>query len=149
MGVINKDNFNNIKIAQALAPVAITGDTTSSAIDTLGYASCSCFVMFGADATPPDAATNLWDCYLTECDTSGGSYTTVDAADVIGSTTNAFGKVNSGTEDELTYGLGYKGSKRYLKIVINETGAVSTIASAFAVLGHPATAPVDNTVQGS
>ena len=146
------DNFSDTQIAQMLAPQAITGDTTTAAAALTGFDSATFNVAFGADATPPDAATNLWNCYLTECDTVGGSYTTVADADCIDGTTapvNAFGKVNSGSEDELTYSLGYKGTKPFVKIEINETGAVSTIAYAWANLGHPHKAPVSNTVQGS
>lgn len=148
MGVINQDNFSTHKVVGLTAPVAITGDTTSGACDLQGFASATFYVYFGADTTPPDGS-NYWACKLTECDTSGGSYTDVAAADVIGSTANAFGVVNSGSEDEAVYALGYKGSKRYVKVVVDETGTVSTTVAVFAVLGDPAITPAGNTVQGS
>jgi len=146
---MNKDNFNTTKVVLMTAPVAVTGDTTSGACALAGYESASFFVAFGADATPPDAPTNYWHCKLTECATVAGSYTDVAAGDIIGHTANTFGLVNSATDDEKVYGLGYKGRMPFVKVELIEEGAVSSIACVFAVLGHPADAPVGNVVQAS
>ncbi len=146
MGVINKDIFNNIKVVSMTTPVATSADAESGACALAGYASAAFYVYMGADATPPDTATNLWSFRLLECATVGGSYTAVADADVIGATTNSFGIVNDAAEDNAVYGLGYKGSQPFVKVDIIETGAVSTILGVFAVLGHPSIAPTGQVV---
>ena len=142
------DNFSTHKVVLAEVPAAITGTATSDTIDLLGFNSVTCYVAFGADTTPPDGS-NYWTCTIHESDAASSGFAAAAAGDVIGNTANAFGVVNSGDDDNAIYALGYKGTKRYLRIVVTETGAVSTTICAFAVLGNASDGPVSNTVQGS
>ena len=116
-----RDVFNRVKIEQLLAPVVCTTTQTSSACGTAGYEGAMFSVLFGTSADTLCAAC-AWDCKLTECATSGGLYTDVAAADVIGAASDAFGSVNDASEDDAIYSLGYKGTKAYVKVVVTVTG---------------------------
>lgn len=120
-----KDVFNEVKIEQLLAPVVRTATTTSSACGLAGYEGAMFSVLFGVSADTLSASVT-WDCKLTECATSGGSYTDVAAADVIGHTSNAFGAIDDMSEDAAVYSLGYKGTKAYVKVVVTATGSHSS-----------------------
>lgn len=96
-----------------MARTTIIGDadaavgTAATAIDTNGYG----IITFVINA----AATGTFA--LTECDTSGGTYTAVDSADSIIPTISAAG----------AYLAGYIGNKRYLKYTLSGTDNTAVI----------------------
>lgn len=124
-----KDLHNNIFGFVALAPVAIATDTTTVGleIDLQGYHSIEFLVSTGV-VTDGD-----YSLILTESDTSGGSFTAVADADLIG-TEPAW---TADTDDSKIGRVGYKGSKRYLKATIlsanTSTGALVNVT---AIAGH-------------
>jgi hypothetical protein len=124
-----RDLYNNVKVVQALAPAVINADTTSSAIDLQGYESTTILVDVGNSADTL-SGTNKIELELTECDTSGGSYTQVAAANlqgaVTGSNTGCFGLIDDPAEDTTVFKAGYIGSKQFLKVVVNFSGTHST-----------------------
>lgn len=111
-----KDVYNNISVVQALAPIAIAADSIGSSIDLAGYDSA--MIVWGVGVVTD----GIYAIEIQECDTSGGSFTAVAAADLIG--TEKTGVTT--TNDNAVYVVGYKGSKRYIRYVITETGAGST-----------------------
>lgn len=147
-------NFDKIKVDLLHPPAALSADLVCTACDLLGFNSASFFVLYGADATPPDGTTNYWHCKLTECDEVGGTYTDVADADTVPLTgvtpDNAFGFCQSASEDNSIYGIGYIGSKRFIKVEVIEEGTVSLAGVAvIAVKAHAADVPVANVQQGS
>ncbi len=113
--VYNKDMKHKVVFAHSIKPAVIKSTATGDAVDCYGYESVTVIVYSG---TVTDG-THTWK--LTECDTSGGSYTDVDAADLLGS----FAVVDS-SHDETFTKVGYIGQKRYIKVVNTVTGSPST-----------------------
>lgn len=102
----SRDGKNNMKVVKTILPQAVTGDVTGSAVDTLGYEKVT--LAFSA------AAVTAGTVKITECATSGGTYTDAAAADVIG--TQGAAIVAS---DIVT--LGYIGGLRYIKAVFTHS----------------------------
>ncbi len=84
-----------------------TGTNAGTAIDMAGYHGLSINLIIGAWTNGTHAFK------LTECDTSNGSFTDVAAGNVIG----YFTSVTDATKDGTVQSVGYRGNKRYVKIV--------------------------------
>lgn len=137
-----KDLKNNIKITSALKVTTLSGVTPGvpSIVDCLGFDSVTLVVATGniSDAGTVDGIG--WE--LTECDTSNGTYTPVGANDLIGEMSDL--AILSDTDDDKIIGkIGYRGTKRYLKLT--PTGSTGTNATVYAhaILGHPHLAPTE------
>lgn len=132
-----KDMHKNIKIVHAITPQAvgtsgIAGGKLSSAIDRRGYESAEFVFSYGTTATVADTLTPV----IYEANATGDTFTSVADADLIGSEA-AVTLTAAGSKS-----IGYRGTKRYLKIRLYGTGHATGIVSAAAVLGDPAMAPV-------
>ena len=136
-----KDLFNNITVARAIAPVSVSDNTAQvgQIIDRQGYNSLTFAIALGsladADATfavlveHGDAA-NLSDAAA------------VSASDLLG--TAAFAGFTF-ADDNATRKVGYKGSKRYVRLTITPSNnASAALFGAVALLGHPQSAPTSN-----
>ena len=135
-----RGNVDKLHLARAISPVSVADTTaqTSEYVDVKGYNKCTFAIAIGsvADADATFAVT------MTECDTSGGSYTAVAAADISGTLTLAGFQFD---DDNEVRKVGYKGSKRYVKLVITPSAnASAALMSAVAVLEEPALAPTAN-----
>lgn len=131
-----RDMHNNISILHAISPAAvgttgIAGGKLSGALDRRGFESVEFIYSSGASASVADTITPV----VYEGDTTNGSFTSVAAADLVG------------TEAPLTLSaaksgkVGYVGSKRYLKLRLYGTGTATAVVAAVAVLGNPAIRP--------
>jgi hypothetical protein len=136
-----RDLVNNIYPKRAISPVSVSDNTAqvSQIIDRAGFHSLTFLIALGsiadADATfavtvdHGDAA-NLSDA------------ASVAAADLIGTTTLAGFQFDS---DDGCRKLGYKGTKRYVRLTITPSAnASAALMSAIALLGHPAAGPTAN-----
>jgi len=125
-----KDQHNKLNAVVALAPIAVTATNTSAAIDLQGYNSCevfiSCGVITGSAVFVPS---------MTECATSGGTYTAVAAADLINTPDTA---LTAGACSK----IGYRGNKRYVKVVNTLSSGTSAILSVLVLRGDAANLPV-------
>jgi len=131
-----RDLHNNIHVTNALNPQAIGSNTTvaGAIIDTQGYSSLEFAIVSGTltdgSYTPSmlegDAA-NLSDS------------ATVAAGDLLGTIAGATFAL---TDDNVTKKLGYRGTKRYVKLSIT-SAAVTTggTIGAVAIQGHPRNGP--------
>lgn len=99
----------NVKFVIGTNPADINGGGASltAAVDTLGFNSCICLVHVG------NIAADFTAMALTECDTSGGTYTAVSGADFAAALPLATGGDNTLRAIFLTLGTG---RKRYLKL---------------------------------
>lgn len=125
-----RDIAPNIAVVQAVAPAVLSATNTSAAIDLLGFDSAAVVINTGAIVSAGDFTAKL-----TECDTSGGTYTDVAAANLVGT-------FPASLEADSVVKVGYIGNKRYLKTVITKNGGTSIAAGAVIVKGHPANVPV-------
>lgn len=129
------DLKTNIDEKLALDNAAITTDTTTvgNEIDTQGFESVTFITQVGVvtDGTYTPA--------ITECDTSGGTFTAVSDTFLIGTEADA-----ALTASNTVSRIGYVGKKRYVKLSLVSSATKSGVAaaSAIAVLGSPRHAPV-------
>jgi hypothetical protein len=132
----SKDLHNNLKLTPAINPAAAitaNGTTTSATIDTQGFASLEFSCHSGAITDGTFTGT------VYEGDASNMSdEAAVDAADLLGSAP-AF----AASDDNVVKKVGYRGSKRYVRIKFVQAGATSGgFLAATAVQGHARNAPV-------
>jgi hypothetical protein len=133
-----RDLHNKVKVAPAIHPVTSVGNETITGpvVDLAGYKSAEFAIAYG---NKTDGAVAI---ELQECETSGGAYTAVADADLLG-TEAAAGVADGVAGANTTKKLGYRGSKQFLKLVATvSSNAGSCPLAAVAVLGHPNHAPV-------
>ena len=124
------DLANNIAVVQAVAPAVLSATNTSSAIDLNGFESATVVINTGAIVSSGDFTAKL-----TECETSGGTYTDVAAADLIG-------EFPASLEADSVVKVGYTGNMRYLKTVITKNSGTSIAAGAVIIKGNAHERPV-------
>ena len=128
------DMRNNAEYALALS--ATLSDTTPAAggaIDMQGWEALTFTVSTG---TVTDAgATSGFAFEVQESDTADADYTAVADADLIG--TEAALTVTADTDDNKLIGsIGYRGSKRYVRVVATGTTGTNAVVSVSAEKGH-------------
>jgi hypothetical protein len=136
-----RDIYNNITVSQVANPAVVTANVTSSAIDLQGFNSA--VVLFAVGASGDTLSGSVyWTLKLTECDTSGGSYTDVALADLHNSAATVV--IDDAAEDETVVKFGYKGNKQFIKAVATKTGthSVGTPIGIVAVKSKAAELPV-------
>lgn len=128
-----KDLYHDISVLNALSPAQITATTNGNIIDLAGYQGCTFVITTGAIAGG-DADNNL-TAILQEGDESDLSDAAAVAADDYMGTLPVFndaaGQANS------QFAVGYKGTKRYVRLRFVETGVADAFLSAAAILSHP------------
>jgi len=137
---VNNDLMNNINVKRVISPVSVA-DTTAQVgqvVDGQGFGSVTYLIATGSIADVDATFTVL----LEECDTSGGTYTAVADADLLGTEVLAAFQFD---DDNECRKLGYIGSKRYTRMTITPVlNASAALLAAVAVLGNPAVAPTAN-----
>jgi len=135
---ISKDLHNNVKVVNVVTPATvgttgIAGGKLSAAIDRKGYGSIEFVYHSGASTSGADTILPI----VYEADATGDSFTSVAAADLLGTeatlTLSAAGQINK---------VGYKGVKRYVKLRLYGVGTATAVVAATAVLSTPEAAPV-------
>lgn len=139
-----RDLHNNIDVKPSIEPVAVgtTGTgKTGLAVDVRGYQQVE--VAFSYGAITATAAT--FTAEVLEGDTTGGAFTAVADANLLGTEAAAglaaAARVDGSTE-KVTKRIGYIGSKRYIKAKIVSTATAGTPVAANVILGKPDLAPV-------
>lgn len=125
-----KDIYSELGIVAAVVPATLTATNTSAAIDLQGFDGAMVIIQTGAIGGSGNFTPKL-----TECATSGGTYTDVAAADLNGSFTDPLAASS-------VYKIGYRGNKRYIKTVLTLNSGTSIVAGVVVVKGAPAIAPV-------
>lgn len=150
-----RDLHSNIKTVTHVAPVAITAaNTPSNGVDLKGFDSAEFLISLGVISNIAESPSPSWAFHLEESDSESSGFTAVtNENDVLvgsaksplttpNSSTGVFLTVDAADEDAATYRIGYRGNKRYVRVVAtpNETPG-STPYSVVVVLGHPHLAP--------
>lgn len=136
-----KDLHNKIHVVRAISPVVVTDNTAqvSQIIDRKGYRALEFVIALGT-LSDADATTVV---LVEEGDAANLSDAAAVAdADLIGTELLAAFQFD---DDNEVRKIGYKGSKRYVRLTItpsNNTGNIPV--SAVAILGHPAIGPTIN-----
>ena len=135
-----KDLMNSIDVKRVISPVSVADNTAQvgQVVDRRGASSVTYLIATGSIAD----ADATFAVLLEECDTSGGTYTAVADADMIG--TEALAGFQFDDDNECRK-LGYKGAKRYTKLTITPANnASAALVAAVCVLGHQMVAPTAN-----
>lgn len=136
-----RDIKTNLSVVRVIDPDTFTADKTCDAdIDLQGYEGCLVIVNVGASGDTL-SGTVYWSLELEESD-DDSTYTDVAAADMIGDNAGGSGQfalIDDPAEDDTVYSVGYIGSKRYLRVILNATGTHTngTPIGAVAVRGLP------------
>lgn len=124
------DLVHNILAAQALAPAVHTATKSDAAIiDLQGAGSATVIVNTGAIAGDGDFTASL--AHGDKADLSDSA--AVTDADLMGT-------LPASLDASKTYAVGYRGGKRYVRVVITKNGGTSIAAGAVVVKGHLALA---------
>lgn len=132
-----KDLHNNIKPVSVLHAVVVSATQTITDIDLADFSSAEILFDIGIDAGSGLGASHNLTFTLQHSD-DGTTYANVAEADVLGVTPSSgvILTIDSTDEDDTLYNFGYVGGKRYLQIVITETGTVSCPISISLVKGN-------------
>jgi len=136
---------SNMQQRRVIGPVAIGANATVTGkiIDRKGYGGVEFVAGYGAIVTTGTVVTLV----AFEGDVTG-TMTSVADADLIGTEALASrlgGATTSGTGSNVAKRLGYKGSKRYVRVDAVKTGTTSVgCVDVKAILFNPQVAPVDN-----
>jgi hypothetical protein len=131
------DISSQIKLQRAISPVVVTDNTAqvSTALDCAGFTGAVVAIATGT-LSDADATTVV---LLEESDASGSGYTAVADADLIGTELAA---APGFADDNECFKLGYKGTKRYLRLTVTPSGNTGNIPlSAVWILTSPRSVP--------
>lgn len=143
----NQDLHHNVEVRRVIAPVAIGANATKTGkiIDRQGYNGVEFIASYGAVVTTGTIVTLV----AFEGDVTG-TMTSVADADLLGTEALASLPVQatartSGVGKNVSKKLGYKGTKRYVRVDAVQTGTTSVgCVSVEAVLFNPAVMPTDS-----
>ena len=132
--------FDNVKIEQLLNPINAKTTRTSDPADTQGFYECLFVANIGFSLDSLNSS-RFWTIRLQESDNTTAFTDVADGDTAGGSATQV---INSAAFDEEAYIFAYRGSKRYVRIVIANTGShsVGTPMAINALLTQPAIGPV-------
>jgi len=142
----NNDMHSNVKQVLAIIPAAIGANATKTGpvIDRQGYGGVQFVIGYGSVTTTGTVVTAV----MKEGDATG-TMTSVADADMLGTETLASLLAatprTAGTTKEVFKRVGYKGTKRYVQLLLVQTGVTSVgCVAASAILFNPSLAPVSN-----
>lgn len=135
--------MNKTKVLATILPAAISGTTTGTTIDTLGFDGVGLVCTVGTITTADGSNYFVlsWE-HGDESDMSDAAAITTNRVAVQGTLTDM--KVAATTGDEVTYTWDYTGGKRYIRAKLTETGTAVGNFAAYVVLSSPGKAPVSN-----
>ena len=145
---MNSKIYSDVKYQQIIDPVTLTADANSASADLDGYGSACLLVNVGESGDTLSGSVYIE--LEVEESTDNATWTDVADADLVnyiaGTNDGTFALIDAAAEDDARFIVGYKGTKRYIRTVVNVTGThtAGTPISATAVLGSPRVAP-DNT----
>lgn len=126
-----RDHVHNIATVTAVEPAVLTATTTSAALDLLGFDSATVIVNSGAIVSAGDFTAKLQESDTT----TSGDFTDVAAAHLLGSLPASLAASSVAK-------IGYRGFKRYLRVVITKNSGTSIAAGAVLIKGNAADKPV-------
>lgn len=136
-----RDLHNNIDVREALETIVVNNDTEGKGvgIDLKGYNACEFAVAVGQSGDTLSGSV-LLALKLQHSDTDvDGDYADVAAADLLGGVSGAnFGTIDDPAEDGVVVQVGYVGSKRFVRLIVDTTGTHTngTPIGAVAILGR-------------
>jgi hypothetical protein len=153
-----KDQANSLKLVSVIAPQVITsggGDVTGADVDRTGFESVTFALQVGSEGETLSGSVKF-DLKVYESDSASpvSSGAVADAADIIvpddqsavlnASSSGIVATIDANAEAPATLKVGYKGGKKFVTILADQTGTMSTgtAVAVLAILGNPAAEPV-------
>lgn len=119
-----RDFENRFKVDQVVDPVVVSADADGASVDLLGYRHVAFLALVGESGDTLSGSVYLE--LEVEESSDDSSFTDVADADlqtyVAGNNDGCFGVIDAAAEDDAVYKTTYKGSKRYVRPVMNITG---------------------------
>lgn len=122
-----KDIHSGMSVAVAIGNATLTADNTPAAIDLLGYDAAEIILAIGVGGIT-FSGTNKIEFVLTHSD-DDSTYTAVETKHMLGVTVATGGIIKSliaAHAAAAAYRFGYKGNKRYLKLLADFSGTHGT-----------------------
>lgn len=148
----SRDNYHGQGFEQALETQTLTGDANGDTIDTQGFDSVALAVAVGQSGDTLSGSLKIeLEVEHADDDGTGSPDTWEDCADddllnfVSGTNNGTFAVIDDAAEDQQVYATGYKGDRRFVRVVANLTGTHTngTPVGAVAIKGHPHFSPVN------
>jgi len=127
---VNREERTSTKVVQLLEPANVTATGRSAYVDLQGWDAVDIILDYG-DVTAAAGANNLVPT-LQEADATpaaSGSYSAVASADLGGS----FTTLEDGVTADVDH-VAYRGSERYIHVLLTETGTAAAVVGVIAVL---------------
>lgn len=137
---MNHDLISNVASVMLSAPADhVYTDFYSDILDTKGFESAQLSALIGI-LTGVDGSNTLTITAEESDTTANGDFTTVAVGDLDG----AFTLIDAATEDVVLQSVGYKGTKRYIRLLFNfvGTGIGASLLAAIGLLSHARVLPV-------
>ena len=120
--------YSDNKISQLIDPATLTADTDSSSVDMKGYNEVMFIVNCGESGDTLSSSLK-WE-FEVEESTDDSTFTDVADADLVnyvaGTNDGCFAVVDAAAEDDAAYYTAYRGASRYVRVVANAVGSVSS-----------------------
>lgn len=129
---MNREMASNVEVVEAIRPAVFSGNATGQGVDRQGYDSLTFGVAVGAIA----GSGNMTMKVQHDDDPAFGTVADVDAADLVGAFTTPL--VTNTVQK-----IGYRGTKRYVRLFGTLNSGTSVAVGAVAVLGRPSISPVE------
>ncbi|ASP85472.1 hypothetical protein CDO26_13245 [Sinorhizobium meliloti] len=126
-----RDIVHNIKTVQAIVPAVLAASANGAAIDLKGVGSVAIVLNTGAIEAAGDFTAKLQESDTT----TSGDFADVDASHVMG-------ELPASLAANSVVKVGYRGFKRYVRVVLTKNGGTSIAAGAVAVMGYVQDRPV-------
>jgi len=138
------DLHNNVSVEYSVYPVVADADVDGATIDKSGYGAVEHVIMFGIEGITL-SGTNKIECILQHGDESDASdMAAVTSADdyigtMVDATTGKFFVADANADIPAVANIGYRGKKRYTRVVFDFSGThgTGTPIAAVAVKGSP------------
>lgn len=142
-----KDMHSQVSVDTLIAAAVLSADNTPAAVDLAGFNSAEILLAIGAGGIT-FSGTNKIEFKLTHSD-DDSTYTDVATADMLGVTVASGGIIKSliaAHAAGASYRFGYKGGKRYLKLLADFSGThgTGTAVAAMVLKGDGDIAPTAN-----
>jgi hypothetical protein len=143
-----KDIHSGMMIVSAIGAAVLAADSTPAAVDLQGHNAAEIVLAIGAGGIT-FTGTNKIEFVLTHSD-DDDTYDAVDASDVLGVPSVGEGGIikalTSAHADPSVHRFGYKGGRRYLKLLADFSGThgTGTPLAAMVILGRGYSQPEDD-----
>lgn len=150
---MGRNLFTSVLLVNLLTAASWSATSQTTLLDRANYQAAGFSIALGANSGTAFDASNKITIKVQESDTTVGTdFTDCAAADLLqdGVVMSANSLViDTDAKASRVYGLEYRGSKRFVRLVLTETGAIVIPVHVLGLLSRPTYAPVGSPIQGT